>query len=85
MRKRKKRNQKNTPHVPLIPRETLEIAERCELLISGVSGIDEYSRESIGIRTKKGIVRICGDGLVMCWAGDKKLMLRGEIVSIQFE
>ena len=82
IRKEKKIRQ---PHGPVIPRETLEIAERCEMLVTGVTGIDEYSRELIRVKTRNGIVKVCGKGLIMCWAGEKKLMFRGIIEAVFFE
>ena len=83
----RKRNKTKTtpPRVPPIPRETLEIAERRELLICGVNGIGEYSRETIRILTAKGEIAVVGEKLTLCWAGERRLMLRGEIGQIVFE
>lgn len=72
------------PHVPILPRETVEIAGRCEMLVTGVLGIDEYSREKIRVNTGDGIIEIVGKGLIMCWAGEKKLMFRGAIETVTF-
>ena len=73
------------PKAPIIPRETLEIAERRELLISGVFGIEDYHTENVRIKTAKGIVEIGGHSLVLAWAGDKRLLLRGYLECIKFE
>ncbi len=72
------------PKIPLLPREILEIAERGEILISGVLGIEGYSPEQIRIRTAKGFLCICGKKLTLCWAGEKRLYLRGKIEGISF-
>ena len=73
------------PRAPVIPRETIEIAERCEMLVTGVLGIDEYSQQSIRVKTKQGLIQVTGRGLIMCWAGEKKLMFRGAIDTVRFE
>ncbi len=70
---------------PLLPKETVEIAARRELLVGGVCGIADYSPERIGIRTGEGILAVCGNHLTMCWAGEKRLMLRGQILSVTME
>ena len=44
------------PKAPILPRETLEIAERRELLIAGVLGIEDYHTEKVRIKTSLGIV-----------------------------
>lgn len=81
----KKAKPSQPPRVPVIPRETIEIAERCEMLVTGVLGIDEYSRETIRVKTKEGCIQVIGKGLIMCWAGEKKLMFRGAIDTVHFE
>lgn len=81
----KKTKAERPPRVPLLPHETIEIAERCEMLVTGVLGIDEYSRERIRVKTGEGCLQVAGRGLIMCWAGEKKLMFRGIIETIIFE
>ena len=73
------------PRAPIIPKETLEIAERRELLISGVFGIEDYHTEKVRIKTAKGIVEVCGHSLTLAWAGDKRLLLRGYLECLKFE
>lgn len=83
----KKRNSSSV-HVPKsspIPRETLEISNRCDLLLCGVLGIEEYRTEKVRLRTDRGIVEICGSSLTLCWAGEKRLLLRGCLACIRFE
>ncbi len=83
---RRDRTEKNgrPPKIPLLPRETLEIVERGEMLISGVLGIEGYSPENIRIRTAKGFLCICGKALTLCWAGEKRLLLKGKIEGVSF-
>ena len=69
---------------PPIPRETLEICDRRELLIAGVLGILEYSEQRVCIRTTGGAVTVCGNALTLCWAGEKRLLLRGDMEAITF-
>ena len=69
----------------ILPRETLEIAERRELLINGVLGIEDYHTEKVRIKTTKGIVEICGSSVLLCWAGEKRLLLRGRFETVRFE
>ena len=73
------------PPAPIIPKETLEIAERRELLISGVLGIEDYHEEKVRVKTIKGIVEACGTSLSLAWAGEKRLLLRGYLECLRFE
>ena len=73
------------PKAPIIPKETLEIADRRELLISGVLGIEDYHTEKIRIKTTKGIVEACGSSLSLVWAGEKRLLRRGHLECLKFE
>lgn len=72
------------PRPAVLPKETVEIAERREVLLSGVSGIDEYSDTLVRVKTKRGTVEAEGTGLIMCWAGEQKLMLRGGLSVLRF-
>ena len=83
----KKNKQTSSPSLksPILPRETLEIAERRELLITGVLGIEDYHTEKVRIKTTKGIIEICGSSVLLCWAGEKRLMLRGHFEVLRFE
>lgn len=74
-----------SPKASLLPKETLEIAERKEILISGVLGIDDYHTEKVRIKTTKGIVEACGRSLSLAWAGEKRLLLRGYLEALRFE
>lgn len=75
----------HTPNPSPISRETLEIADRCKLLLCGVLGIEEYHTEKVRLRTERGIVEICGVSLTLCWAGEKRLLLRGSLEYLRFE
>lgn len=72
------------PRIPVIPREILEIVERGQILISGVTGIDEYTPFVVRIRTAKGILQISGTALTLCWSGEKRLLLKGCLEQISF-
>ncbi len=72
------------PKPALLPKETLEIMERGEMMVSGVSGIMGYSPYEIKLRTAKGFLCISGNALTLCWAGEKRLLLRGKITEISF-
>ena len=79
------RKNRSCPPAPILPHETLEIAERRELLLTGVTGIEEYHTESVRLKTCKGILEVSGTMLTLCWAGEKCLLLRGELTAIRFE
>ena len=75
----------SVPKASPIPHETLEISNRKELLLCGVLGIEEYHPEQVCIRTERGLVDICGTSLALCWAGEKRLLLRGRLEGLRFE
>lgn len=73
------------PQAPILPKETLEIAERRELLIGGVLGIEDYHTEKVRIKTTMGVVEAYGSSVSLCWAGEKRLLLRGHFEGLKFE
>ncbi|MBQ3489477.1 MAG: YabP/YqfC family sporulation protein [Clostridia bacterium] len=75
----------SVPKASPIPHETLELSNRRELLLCGVLGIEEYHPEKVRIKTERGIVEICGSSLSLCWAGEKRLLLRGCFEYLRFE
>ncbi len=83
-----KQTQKNRPRRPVtarvLPRETLELSERGELLLSGVCGIEGYAPDRIRVGTVRGFVVVEGKGLTLCWAGEKRLMIRGRVEHLAF-
>ena len=84
----KREHSQKTPRPPLppiLPRESVEIAGRREMLADGVCGIAAYSKECIRIKTKCGIIAITGSALTLCWSGEHRLLLRGNIQNIAFE
>ena len=81
----RKRNLCLAPRAPMLPKETLELAERRELLITGVSGIEDYHTEKVRVKTCRGIVEALGTALSLCWAGEKRLLLRGNFTELRFE
>ena len=83
--KKPSQNISHVPPAPVLPKETLEIAERRELLISGVIGIEDYHTEKVRIKTAKGIIEVYGSSVSLCWAGENRLLLRGYFEGIRFE
>ena len=83
--KRKNIPAHSIPKPSPIPNETLEISNRHEILISGVLGIEEYRTEKVCIKTEKGLVAVCGCSLSLCWAGEKRLLLKGRLENLHFE
>ncbi|MBR5188393.1 MAG: YabP/YqfC family sporulation protein [Clostridia bacterium] len=83
--KKKKFPSHPMPKASPFPQETIEISNRHELLLGGVLGIEEYRTESVRVKTEKGAVSVCGVSLSLCWAGEKRLLLRGHIESLRFE
>lgn len=74
-----------TPKAPVLPHETIEIAERKEILLTGVLGIEDYHMEKVRIKTVKGFVELQGNSISLCWAGEKRLLLRGNFQTLHFE
>ena len=83
---RSNRSQKNckTPRIPVVPKEILEIVERGQILISGVTGIDDYCPCLVRIKTARGILAVTGTVLTLCWAGEKRLLLKGRLETVSF-
>ena len=73
------------PQAPILPKETLEIVERREILLAGVLGIDDYHTEKVRVKTSLGIVEAYGSSVSLCWAGEKRLLLRGHFEGLRFE
>lgn len=73
------------PQAPILPRETIEIADRREFLLAGVLGIEDYHTEKVRIKTTMGIVEAYGSSVSLCWAGEKRLLLRGRFEGLRFE
>ena len=84
MRSNRKPQSCKPPRIPMVPKEILEIVERGEILISGVTGIEEYHPCLVRIKTSKGILAITGTALTLCWAGEKRLLLKGNTESVSF-
>ena len=78
-------DKQTSPKAPILPKETLEIAERREILLAGVLGIDDYHTEKVRVKTTLGIVEAYGSSVSLCWAGDKRLLLRGHFEGLRFE
>ena len=73
------------PKASILPKETIEIAERREILLTGVLGIEDYHTEKVRVKTSMGIVEAYGSCVSLCWAGEKRLLLRGHFEGLRFE
>lgn len=63
----------------------LEMVENSRLLICGCVGVASYTRECARICTRTDDILIAGCGLSLCWAGDGKLLISGELRTVSFE
>ena len=76
---------KNKKHLqPPLPL-SVEISGRRDALISGCTGIIHFSKEKIAVRAKRTSVWVEGGELIMSWAGDGKIMIRGRIDDVSFK
>ena len=83
-----KKTSQDTPSVPkasILPKETLEIAERREILLAGVLGIEDYHTDKVRVKTSMGIIEAYGSSVSLCWASEKRLLLRGHFEGLRFE
>ncbi len=84
MRNSKRQKACRPPRIPIVPKEILEIVERGQILVSGVTGIDDYCPCLVRIKTAKGILAVTGTALTLCWAGEKRLLLKGRLETVSF-
>ena len=69
----------------IIPHElSVEISNGREVLILGCCGIVGFSDTEIGVSTGVYPVFVKGERLALSWAGDGRLMIRGDISSVEF-
>lgn len=71
--------------VPAIGKYNMEIVENSRLLICGCVGIADYSRERARICTRTDDIIITGRGLSLCWAGEGKMLISGDLRTVSFE
>lgn len=62
----------------------IEISDGRAVLISGCGGIIGFSDTEIGLSTVSRPVWITGEKLALSWAGEGRLMIKGEIASVGF-
>lgn len=62
----------------------IEISGGRAVLISGCGGIIGFSDTEIGLSTVSRPVWITGEKLTLSWAGEGRLMIKGEIASVGF-
>ena len=66
------------------PGASVEISNGRAALISGCRGIVSFSDTEIGVSTGGRPVTVKGRHLVLSWAGEGRLMIKGEISSVEF-
>lgn len=68
-----------------IPHELcVEILNGRDVLISGCGGIIGFSDTEIGVSSASHPVWVRGEKLALSWAGEGRLMIKGEIMSVEF-
>ena len=68
-----------------VMRETsVEISNGRAVLISGCAGIVGFSETEIGVSTCGRPVTVRGERLSLSWAGEGRLMIKGDVVSVEF-
>ena len=72
--------QKQIPQVPQI-----ELQGSARVIIGNCDGILEYDPVTVKVRAGKRYVRVCGSGLSLCDLADGAVMIRGSIVSLEYE
>ena len=74
--------QKQTP-----PPETpqIELHGSARVIIGDCDGILEYEPQTVKVRAGKRCVRVCGSGLTLCDLSDGAVMIRGHVVSLEYE
>lgn len=60
----------------------VELLGDSRVLIEHHRGVREYSRESIGVKVKCGVVRVSGCGLELSHMTREQLVIRGQIDAI---
>jgi sporulation protein YqfC len=68
------------PGVPVV-----EIAGEHRVLIERHGGVNEYSRERIGVKVRYGTVYVCGQGLELTCMSASQLVISGQIGCVQLQ
>ena len=63
----------------------IELSGSARVVIGDCDGILEYEPETIKVRAGKRYVRVCGTGLTLCDLSDNAVLIRGNVVSLEFE
>lgn len=74
---------KNLPVRSEVP--AIELAGNSRVLVSACEGILEYEPETVKVRAGKRFVRIRGRGLDLCNLTENTVVVRGTVVSLEFE
>jgi len=67
------------------PRPLIELEGNRQVLIGSCEGILEYEPETVKLRAGKRLLRICGRGLDLCNLAENSVVIRGTVVSLEFE
>ena len=70
---------------PIPGQSVIEIAGECRVLIENHFGVQEYSRERIGVKVKYGAVLVCGCGLELSRMTREQLVISGHIDSVTLQ
>ena len=79
----KNKSREKKPRNNYLGEFSVEVLGRRSVLVSGCTGILHYSDERIGVSAKKNSVWISGAYLTLCWAGDGRIMVSGEISTLE--
>lgn len=63
----------------------IELVGNARVLIGECDGILEYEPESVKLRAGKRVLRICGRCLDLCNLTENTVLVRGTVVSLEFE
>ncbi len=75
-----KQQQAQRSEIPLI-----ELSGNSKILVGSCDGILEYEPETVKLRAGKRYVRIHGRSLDLCNLTENTVMIRGTVVSLEFE
>ncbi|MBS6462632.1 MAG: YabP/YqfC family sporulation protein [Ruminococcus sp.] len=71
--------------IPITGKYNIEMVENSRLLICGCVGVASYTRECARICTREDDIIISGCGLSLCWAGEGKMLISGDLRTVTFE
>ncbi len=63
----------------------IELIGNSQVLVGACDGILEYEPETVKLRAGKRLIRINGRGLDLCNLTENTVVIRGLVVSVEFE